>query len=475
MDKLRTYTRREMVFLALGTMDVCVIAPLFALILVPLTSVKPLPTLAALLGVILAVHYLARLALHFPLSSGLRMALLSIGMLVSGLLLVHGVLYADVPLLSLAWLTHIFKTLHHRIPWREIYLFLAALFLWWRGLVLAQRRLDSESVAFRFRLGVVMLATTIGIGGASLSWPYHQIVFIFFFASLLGIALARANDVGRQYGGSQSPFGLGWLATLVTATALVLLMAAGLASLLTGERIGQVLRPVLHALSWIVYILVYAFAWCAQFIIEPLVALFSRYELGPAIEEVMGRFSMPQPPEQEVQPREPIFTPEQLTLMRVIGVGAGLLLILILIAFSLYRMRTKADRQRDEVRESVWEELNPRRGLQDLLRRGRRRLDEATDLLRRSRLGRLFAALTIRRIYAHMGALAAERGYPRAIEETPYDYAPTLERAFPDMREEIAKITEAYVEVHYGELPERPADLEMVQAAWKQIRMMNDE
>ena len=114
--------------------------------------------------------------------------------------------------------------------------------------------------------------------------------------------------------------------------------------------------------------------------------------------------------------------------------------------------------------------MHLRRRLRDVLRRGRRRLGGAAAALSRSLVGRFLAAMTIRRIYAHMGALAAERGYPRVPYETPYEYLPTLERSFPSNREDVTRITEAYVAVHYGEVPERPEDLAAVQTAWERIR-----
>ena len=97
-------------------------------------------------------------------------------------------------------------------------------------------------------------------------------------------------------------------------------------------------------------------------------------------------------------------------------------------------------------------------------------MDEAASALGRAAWGRLFAALTIRRIYAHLGVLAAEQGYPRVPHETPYEYMPTLEQAFPDTRDEVACITEAYVAVHYGEVPERSEDVVAVRDAWERIR-----
>jgi len=466
VNEIRAYARRELVFVALGTMDVCVITPLSAALLSCAIPVRPLPVTAVLLGAVLAVHYLARLALWLRLHPVLRSGSLGLGMLVSGLLVAHQLLHAQTRLFDPTWLVSMFSSLQQDVTSHDVIVFLLVLFLWWRGLVLAQRRLDSESVAFRFRLGLVMLAAAIALGGAILPWPYHCFVFLFFFASLLGIALARAEEVGQRYGGSQSPFGFGWLATLVAASLGVLLLAAGVAALLTGENIGLLVVPALYVLRIVLLGVVYVLALVAQVVIVPLLALFRQYELGRALDEAMRRMRLPEQSDlREAQPQELPLTPEQLAMARTVGVILGVLLLLLLVAFSLRRLRARTGWQRDEKRESVWEGTNLRRGLRDLLRHGRGRLDEAS-----AALGRLFATLTIRRIYAHMGALAAARGYPRPPYETPYEYLPALERAFPGNGEEVAHITAAYVAVHYGELPERAEDLTAVRAAWERIR-----
>lgn len=465
MGRFRDHVRRELVFAALGTMDVCVIVPLFAALLSPIIPVRPLAVVTVFLGALLAVHYLARLALHLPLHPTLRSGLLGLGMLVSGLLVVHQLLHAEMRLLGSAWLLDVFSDLQQNIGSHDVLVFLLVLFLWWRGLVLAQRRLDSESVAFRFRLGLVLLALTLVLAGSILPWPYHYLVFVFFFAGLLGIALARAEEVGQRYGGSQSPFGLGWLVTLVAAALAVLLLAGGLATLLTGESIALLLVPALQVLRLILIGLVYVMALIAQIVITPLLALFRQHEIGRFLEEFARKMTPPEAFEMETQSRESPFTAEQLALVQAIGIIGGVLLLLLLVALSLRRLRAQAGRRRDEGRESVWEGVHLRHGLRDLLRRGRHRLDEAANAL-----GRFFAARTIRRIYAHVSALAAERGYPRAAYETPYEYLPALEHAFPDNREDVARVTEAYIAVHYGEVPERPEDLMVVRAAWQRIR-----
>jgi hypothetical protein len=82
----------------------------------------------------------------------------------------------------------------------------------------------------------------------------------------------------------------------------------------------------------------------------------------------------------------------------------------------------------------------------------------------------MFAARTIRRIYAELALLAQAQGRHRLPHQTPYEYLPALRETFPTCAEDVALITEAYVAVHYGELPERPATLAKVQEAWQRVR-----
>jgi len=469
VDRLRACVRRELVFLALGAMDVCVITPLLAVFLSQIIPVQLLPVTGLFLGAVLAVHYLARASLRLPLHPSLRSGLLGLGMLVSGLLLVHRLLHAQTVLWNPVWLVAICRDLQQENLSYDVIVFLLVLFLWWRGLVLARLRIESAHVVSRFRSGLVMLAITTLVGGFILPSPPYQFVFAFFFVSLLGIALARAEEVGQQYGGVQSPFGLGWLVTLVAASLLVLLLAAAVATLLTGENISRFIEPVLELqrviLIALTNVLVYVLGWVGRIVIESLFSVFG--EIDP---KGLERFLAPPPAGPSVPLGQPPFTPDQLALAKGVGVIGGVLLLLLVIAFSLRRLHARAGRRRDEVRESVWEGVQLRRSLRDLLRQARRRLDEAAAAMSRSYLDRFFAARTIRRIYAHMGALAAEQGYPRAFYETPYEYLPALGQAFPDSHEEVARITAAYVAVHYGQVPERPEDLATIRAAWERIR-----
>lgn len=472
MHRFYAQLRRELVFLALASMEACIIAPLVTALVALLTPLQPSPLLITgiFLGALLIVHYIVRASLQFPLNPILRSSLLGLGMLLSGLLLVHQLLYAQTSLWDLTWLATAFRNLQtDELLSFDAAIFLFAQFIWWRGIILAQRRLESDTVVARFRSGIVMLAITTMVSGFLLPSTPHQFVFAFFFVSLLGIVLARAEEVGQQYGGSQAPFNLGWLAMVVAVTLTVLILAAGAATLLTDRNVSRFLAPIWEVqriiFTFLAYVTLFVVSWVGRGIIEFLESIVGDLDTR-GIEAALT------PPDMgSIETLgESAFTPEQLALTKAVGVIFVLLIVLLLIVSSMRRLRARAGRRRDEYRESVWEGMNVRNSLRDLWDDGRRRLGEISNQLSHSRFGQIFAALTIRRIYAHMSALAAELGHPRALHETPYEYQPTLEQAFPDSHTEVAQVTQAYVAVHYGQVPDRLADLQIVRAAWEHIQ-----
>jgi len=78
-------------------------------------------------------------------------------------------------------------------------------------------------------------------------------------------------------------------------------------------------------------------------------------------------------------------------------------------------------------------------------------------------------AVSIRRIYQQMCQAAAASGYPRAAAETPFEYLATLALAWPNHTTESKLITQAYVNIRYGEFPETREELGQIQAAWKRL------
>lgn len=68
-----------------------------------------------------------------------------------------------------------------------------------------------------------------------------------------------------------------------------------------------------------------------------------------------------------------------------------------------------------------------------------------------------------------MSDVAESFGYPRLEAETPYEYLTSLARVWPQAATETQLITQAYVRVRYGEIPETRAELEQILAAWRTL------
>ena len=451
-------------------MEACVVSPVLTALLTLVGPADPRVVMVILLGALLAIHYVARLVMQISTHYLLRSSLLVLGMLASALVVLHRLLHTNVGFWNSIWLRDVFQALQRDDVSLDIVFFLVVAFLWWRGFVLARRRLESGTIVTSFRVGVEFLAITTVIGGLVLPAPPYQFVFAYFFVSLLGIALARAEEVSTQYGGGYSPFNAGWLALVVVAALGVLLISAGVASVLTGENVSRFIDPMMSAQRFLfnilVYLLLIGFSWLGRLVYQVLERYFDRLEFLN-LERMMSPFRPGEGPGPE---EAAILTVEQAAVAKGIGVAVGLIAVLLVLALWLRRTRWWERQTRGDERESVWGEVNLRHSIRDLWADGRRRLNEVATALTSSVLGQFLVARTIRRIYAHLMALAAELGHPRADCETPYEYQPTLAEVFPEHGDAVARITRAYVAVHYGEVVERPEELEAIRAAWKQLR-----
>jgi hypothetical protein len=148
-----------------------------------------------------------------------------------------------------------------------------------------------------------------------------------------------------------------------------------------------------------------------------------------------------------------------------------ILVIAIVVLFTWWRVRRTRLRGEDDLRESLLSIKTLGDDLKALLQAGRDRLGGLADMVDRYGLGsRLLRALSIRRIYASLLRLAAEAGYPRGKAQTPYEYLGTLYEALPGSEEEVRVITEAYVNAHYGEVPDTREELQRIRDCWQRVR-----
>ena len=142
---------------------------------------------------------------------------------------------------------------------------------------------------------------------------------------------------------------------------------------------------------------------------------------------------------------------------------------LFLVTRAIRRLAKRQAEGRDLERESLWSGddfgKDLRNALNDALARLRALAGRFGEQHRRS-------AASIRKIYASMVDRATEIGYPRRAAETPYEYRRTLRRAFAGSENAVDAITEAYVRVHYGEVPGTQAEMDQLVQHWQGLQRL---
>jgi len=340
--------------------------------------------------------------------------------------------------------------------------------LWWRGYQLGSAYMTLVRASFGLRLGILSFLVVALGAGRSLRADLLALVPFFFFFGLLGSSLARADSLNLDRARKTSTFGRGWMVSLFLLTFAVTVVGYAAALALTGTETGQLAR-ILAELGRYAVLLIFVVAspilFAAQTAYDFIVSILPERTRGHVIETPTGQGGSGGLNAPWISDAFEILTDAFL-------IAVGALMVVALLAFIWFLLVARGERKNQdglEHREALGtgEMVG---GLRQSLLDGWRRLAEALQLFRRFGVGRdLFAALTIRRIYRRMERLAGARGFPRGLAETPYEYRRALFQAFPDRADDIRHITEAYIAVRYGDVPENPAELETVRAAWERI------
>ncbi|MGA9348272.1 MAG: DUF4129 domain-containing protein [Anaerolineae bacterium] len=473
MGTLHLNWRKEALYVTLVAAEMCWFTPLSLVIARQAVVLTPHSTALTLGILVLAVLYFGRILNRLQFDLLYQRAILIVVVVITIALTMHSLLYPGYGWLDFGWLGKAGKALlsFYLLP-PEVGISAIAIFLWWRGISISQRNLTFQGVAFSFRLGVLLLIVSAPLLSILVAYDATVFILLFFFFSLMAVALARVEEVSRAKGGVGAPFNFAWLAILIGSIAAVLVTALLISQVYSIEGFAQVLRwlqPVFDLLLRIMeHVLILLFR-----LLSPLLRWLVRIVQG--VFEILARnirgFESLRPlPPTDLPRAEPIKPPRLLVdALRYVCLGFTVAGILAALALTL-RQRLDKQRRSDEVRESLWSSAVFAKGMLSSLRDRWDRLRDLAGLVGRFGPGlRLYAAVSIRKIYANMARLAASQGFPRQPAQTPYEYMPALGLAFPDCQAEATVITEAYVRVHYGELPESIRELQRIRECWRQI------
>jgi hypothetical protein len=467
---LWTFLRHEFLFVMWALAEVALLTPVF-LALSAYARYWPPGRVAALFLLIMLIPFnISRLGSALSLSIDRQRILLAAGLLVVIILAWRNLLYSPTTLFDLDWLPALLSGIGRgdNPYWtRALAIFIVMTILWWRGIVMVGRPIDVGNSGFRFRVGVLLGAVFVaGLAAVQLPWPVTPFILLFFFASLVGIVLTRVEQLELSQSGHLFPIGISWILVVVVAAASVAIVtgvATGIASGRAVQDLVGFLSPLWLALGFLAASVTATFSLLSVPIIFVLTWILSLFVglFGPVLEGAAESLQLELPEPGLELPAEEV---AQSTLF--LGQDAGRILAILAMVFVILFV-TLALRRLFRILHGrgriVADRIGPFDGLERVKKPGiGRRLANRLGMLRRWR-----AAASIRRIYRQMCETAAGNGYARLATETPYEYLASLSTAWPDNQQETELITEAYVKVRYGEIPESRGELEEISAAWK--------
>jgi hypothetical protein len=468
------YFRTEMLTLTWALMEIALFTPL---VLSFLGWTRYWPTglvVFWLLLLMLLPFNLVRLMSLLGLPQERQRLVMIAALLFIALLSLRTLLHETESLFDMSWLGDFYGSLAEEgdgLWQRDVALFIITCFVWWRGIRLSYHEPDIDRAGLRLRVGSLLSAPLIiWITADLLSRSILPFILLFFTAGLTAVALIRAEQTEHERSGQAASLTPRWLGSIFLAAVAIVLTAATLALIISGqppELIGAWIAPIWLAIRFGAT----AVSVTALYIASPLLDLLARiiaYILGILSAALSGFWEALQGIASNVFPA---ITPEatKLATEAVENGGASdgvkviwillmmAVILLVTLALSrLYRQASIAATRSEQIEHQAIEPAEK----PNLLQRALQKL---------GLLKGLQTAISIRRIYWQMCRAAAGAGYPRAATETPYEYLALLEEVWPTRTAEAHRITRAYVNIRYGEIPESAAEVNDIRAAWRRL------
>lgn len=445
--------RRELRLALLAAAETCWVYSVLAFIAVLMGSPRTLSSLS-----LFTAYWLALLAGRTLPTLKWRWGVLqaiTLGIaLVTLLTILRAEVYTNYALFDLSWLPRYVisvLTLRTEIP-LALVATIGVFYVFIRGLGFGQRPLTLWFTGFQFRLGIVVFFLLFLAASLVLSYDATSWIFIYFFVSLVAIALARIDDMSGVI-----PLGPRWAVTLIASAALVIFLGLAILQFFTLQSAGAIfmlLAPLAAILGALFFIFLIPLSFVAEWLINLLAPIFDRLK---GLNEIMQQILPPGTEDNLSRLQQNVAVLEWLVpLLRtllVIGlvIGAGYWLARVL------NRRMKQYEDEEYTRELM--DGDERDGRVRESRRSKPRPRHHWDE----------TAESIRRIYAALVARAAEAGLPRRAAETPYEFLPRLKHAFPEETPQMDTITEAYIAVHYAEEQAAPEKVNRVREAWQRV------
>lgn len=374
-----------------------------------------------------------------------------------------------------------FRDMANLVP-AEFVVMLFILLICWRGLSYSDYHIGPVNALSGFRLGIVMFFL-IGLILPFVNETPYLGLYLFLFFSLFSMTAARVSVLSQLRGGHNIQFNRQWMLGIT----IVILGMIGISVLVAYFAREQIFNILSMLMSWGIYLVVLLFSPLLFLFLQLLIWFFQAIRVTEILEffvqTIKNLQSMVDALISSVSnwlnqyniDRVGAFF-EYLAGLKPLYMWGLLILVIAVVLLGLRRYKMKEDPADEQDMQTEILDENMFRLLRSTLRRGLDKLvDNLDDLLRLRNARRLLAAARIRRIYAMLLGLSARLDNPRPASRTPLEFLPQIEAMFPALSRELTTITEAYLLVRYGEVPESGPDLERVESAWKRVSSAGKE
>lgn len=459
--------RRPLLIVFASLMEMCWFYPWLALLGSLVTRQDSTLKPALVFVLFFLVQGVAGLLNRWHLASRYQRIVVGGLVLLTVLLMIRAHVYPGEGLWRLRWIGTSLANLVRVDPAisRELFLTLATFAIWWRSLRMNQRWLSTDTVSFQFRLGILLLIVLLIAQALSYRQDMTGYVLSLFLCGLVSVALARAKE-GVPARREARWLNLRWLFSLLVVAGGTLLIGLLVSALFSAGNLTTVwewLLPVRRALAVVFLLAVWAVSYVLIWIVNAVFGLFFRGKPQQLETVTLSPLQLPAEwlrPDETVAPAWGEMVQRGLVALMVVA-----LFVLLLVAVRRWTLRPSGGS--DMWRESVWSSREVGRGLLAGLQN---RLRHLAGLWSGREARQAYSVATIRKIYASLLALAEQRGVPRPPAQTPLEYLPTLQSTFPVWGAELQVLTRAYVDAHYGQLPDTEAELQALRDAWQHIR-----